>query len=82
MFSQKLYSGDYSFVYASDDNNIVVLIQTTPESADTLEDNMPYEDVVDTMGGYMLDKMECKNGKICNDSDSSCGEEHEIDDDT
>ena len=57
MFSQKLYSGDYSFVYASDDNNIVVLIQTTPESADTLKDNMPYEDVVDTMGGYMLDKM-------------------------
>ena len=29
---------------------------------------------------YILDEMECKNGKICDDSDSSCGEEHEIDD--
>ena len=26
----------------------------------------------------ILDEMEWKNGKICDDSDSSCGEEHEI----
>ena len=30
----------------------------------------------------MLDEMEWKNSKICDDSDSRCGEEHEIDDDT
>ena len=29
-YSQKFYSGDYFFVYASDDNNVVVLIHTTP----------------------------------------------------
>ena len=27
----------------------------------------------------MLYEMEWKNGNICDDSDSSCGEEHEID---
>ena len=43
---------------------------------------MLYEEVVDTMGDYMLDEMEWKNGKICDDSDSSCGEEHEMDYDT
>ena len=42
---------------------------------------MPYEQVFDTMGDDMLDEMELKNGKICDDSDSSCVEEHEIDDD-
>ena len=31
------------------------------------------------MGDDMLEEMECKNDKIYDDSDSSCGEEHEID---
>ena len=57
-FSQKLYSGDYLFVYASDDNNAVVFIQNTPDSVDTPEAEIPYEDVVDTTGDYMLDEME------------------------
>ena len=43
---------------------------------------MPYEDVVDTMGDDMLETMEIKNGKICNDSYSSHGGEHEMDDDS
>ena len=43
---------------------------------------MPYYDVVDTMGYYMLEAMERINYNICDDSDYSCGEEHEIDDDT
>ena len=81
-FSQNLYYGDYLFVYAYDDNNVVALINPTPESADTPEAKMPYEEVVDTMGYDMLDEMEQKNGKICDDSDYICGEEHEIDDDT
>ena len=58
------------------------MIQTNPESEDTPEADMKYEDVVDTIRDDMLDEMEWKNGKICDDSDSSCGEEHEIDDDT
>ena len=41
MFSQKLYSGDYLFVYASDANIFVVLIQTTPDIADTPEAKIP-----------------------------------------
>ena len=57
-FSQKFYSGYYLFVYASDENNVVILIHTTPESSDTPEDLMPYEEVVDTMGDDMLDEME------------------------
>ena len=57
-FSQKFYSGDYSFVYASDDNNVVVSIHPTPESEDTPEADIPYEEVVDTMGDDMLDEME------------------------
>ena len=39
---------------------------------------MPYEEVVDTMGDDILDEMEWKNGNICDDYYSSCGEEHEI----
>ena len=54
----------------------------TPESADNPEADMSYWEVVDTMVDNMLDEMEWKNGKICNESDSICGEEHEIDDDT
>ena len=56
------------------------MIQTNPESEDTPEADMKYEDVVDTIRDDMLDEMEWKNGKICDDSDSSCGEEHGIDD--
>ena len=39
---------------------------------------MPYEEVVGTTGDDVLDEMEWKNGKICDDYDSSCGEKHEI----
>ena len=47
-----------------------------------MEAEMPYEEVVDSMGDDMLDEMEWKNGNIYDDSDSSCWEEQEIDDDT
>ena len=57
-FSQKFYSGDYLFFYASNENNIVVLIQTNPESEDTPEADMKYEDMVDTIRDDMLDEME------------------------
>ena len=56
----KFYSGDYLFVYASDDNNVVVLIQTTPDTSDTPEADIPYEEVVDTMGDDMLYELELK----------------------
>ena len=72
-FSQKLYSGDYLIVYASDENNDVVLIQITPDIVYTLEADMPYEEVVDTMGNDILDEMEQKNGKICDHSDLRYG---------
>ena len=58
IFSQKFYSGDYLFFYASDENNVVVLIKPTLQSAYTPEADMPYEEVVDTMGYDMLDEME------------------------
>ena len=58
------------------------MIQPNLESADTPESEMTYEEVVDTMGYDILDKIEWKNGKICDDSNSSCEEEHEIDHDT
>ena len=79
-FSQKFYSSDYLFFYAFDNNNVVVLVQNTTDITDTLEADMPYEEVVDTMVDNILDEMEWKNCKICNDYDSRCGEEHEIDD--
>ena len=43
---------------------------------------MKYEDMVDTMGDDMLEAMELKNGKMCDESYSKCGVEHEMDDDT
>ena len=43
---------------------------------------MIYKDVVDTMVDDMLEAMEKKNGNICDDSNSICGEEYEIDDNT
>ena len=54
-FSQKLYSADYLFVCASDDKNVFILIQPNPESVDTPEADMPYKEVVATMGYDMLD---------------------------
>ena len=58
------------------------MIHTTPEIADTPEADIPYKEVVDTMVDDILDELEWKNGKICDENDSICGEEHEIDDDT
>ena len=57
---EKLFYGDYLFVYASDENNVVVLIQPTPESADTPEADIPDEEVVHTMGDDMLETMKLK----------------------
>ena len=82
IFSQKFYSGDYLFVYDYNDNNAAVLLQTNPEISDTPEADIPYEEVVDTMGDDTLDEIKWKRCKICDDSYSRCGEEHEIVDDT
>ena len=49
IFTQKFFSSDYLFVYDFDDNNVVLLIHTTPESVDTLVYKIPYEEVVDAM---------------------------------
>ena len=57
-FSQKFYSSGYVFLYASNDNNVDVLIYPTPDSAYTPEADIQFEEVVDTMGDYMLDEME------------------------
>ena len=57
VFPQKLFSGDYFFVYASDDNNVVVLIQPTPEIADTPESEIPDEELADAMLDDMLDSV-------------------------
>ena len=77
-FPQKFSYSDYLFVYTDGNNNVVDLIHTTPDSADTPEACMPDEDVVDIMGDDMLEAMELKNGKICDDSDYACGGEHEM----
>ena len=76
IFLQKFSYGDSFFVYDADKDNIVGLIHNTPDSEDKLEAYMTYEDLVDTMGYDILEAMECKNGKICDESDSSFGEEH------
>ena len=65
IFTQNFSSGDYLFVYAYGDNNIVGLITPTPDSEDTLEAYIPDEDVVDTMEVDILEAMELKNGNIC-----------------
>ena len=57
IFPQKLFFGDYFFVYASDDNNVVLLIHPTSESADTPEDDIPDWVVVDTMVDDLLEAM-------------------------
>ena len=43
---------------------------------------MTDEYVVDTMGDDILGPMELQNGKIYDDCDSRCGEEHDMDNDT
>ena len=77
-FLHKFSSCDYLFVYDADDNNVFSLIQPTTDSSDTLEAFMKDEDVVDNMGDGMLEAMALKNGKISDESDYSCGQEHEI----
>ena len=72
IFQHKLFSGDYLFVYASDKNNVVVFIHPTPDNAYTPGDDIPDEEVVDTMLYDMLEVMGLKNGKICDDYDSRC----------
>ena len=57
-FSHIFYFGDYLFVYASDNTNVVVLIHPTPESADTQKDKIPYEEVVDAIVNDILNEME------------------------
>ena len=41
-FIHRGFFGDHLFVDASDDNNVVVLIHITPESADTPEAEITY----------------------------------------
>ena len=60
-------------MYASDDNNVVGLIHPTQEISDTPEVEIPDKYVVDTMVDERLEAMELENGKIYDDSDSSCG---------
>ena len=82
VFLQKLISGDYLFVYDAGDNNAVILILTTPDSEDTPEVYIPDEGVVETMVDENLKYMECQNGNICNDYDSSFEDDHKTDNDT
>ena len=77
-FSQKLFSGDYFSVYAYDENNVVVFIHPATESIDTLDDGMPYEEAVDTIVDDIIEAMEWKTFKICDESDSRCVYEHEM----
>ena len=76
MFPHNFSSGDYLSGYDAGDNFVFGLIYTTPDSADTIDAYMKYYGVVDTIENYMLDKMESKNNRICDDSDSIRGEEH------
>ena len=51
----QLSSGDYSFVYGDDyGDKVVGLLQTTPESADILEDYIIDDYVIGTMGCGIL----------------------------
>ena len=74
--SQKLSYDDYLFFYDDDYNNVVDLINTTPESEDTPQAEISDEDLVDTMLDDMLDDMECGNDRICDDDYYICGQEH------
>ena len=58
VYPQKVFSGDYFFVCASGDNNVFVLMNPIPYIADVPEAEMPYEEVVDTMGDDILEAIE------------------------
>ena len=79
---QNFSSDDNLFFYTSGDNNVVRLIQPTPDSAYTMESYITDEDVVNTMVDDILEAMELKNGKICDASDSRCVRRYEMDDET
>ena len=79
VFPYELFSGDYRFFYASDEDNFVFLIKPTTESTDTPEAKILEYEVVDTLGDDMLEAIDWKNGKMYGDPDSSCEEEHEMD---
>ena len=49
LFTQRLSSSNYFFVYAAGENNVVGLIQPTPDITYTLEAYITYDDVIDTM---------------------------------
>ena len=72
-FTHKFSSGDYLSVYNTGDNNVVGLIHPTPDIEKTLEVYIPDQDVVDTMVADIMEAMELKNIKICDDSYSICG---------
>ena len=57
IFPHNLSSVDYLSIYDAGDNNVVGLIHTNPDSADTTEPYMKDEDVVDIMGYYIMDPM-------------------------
>ena len=78
----KFSSSEYLLFYAADENNDVGLIHPTKESADTLEGDILYEDMIDTMGYDMLEAMQLKNDRICDNYDSIFGEEHKINHET
>ena len=57
-------------------------MQTNPERKDRTQDDIPHENVVDTMLDDIMEAMEHKNGDICSNYDYSCVEEHAMDDKT
>ena len=59
IFPHNFSSGDYSFVDATNENNIVGLIHPIQNIEDTPEDGIPYEYLVDTMVDNILEAMEC-----------------------
>ena len=69
---QKFSSGDYFLAYADGDSSVVSLLLYNPSSIYIPEAYMIYEDVFYTMIDGMLESMELKNGKICDDSDYIC----------
>ena len=79
IFTQNFSFGQYLFFYATGDNIVVGLIHLTTDNEGTPEAYMEDDDVVDNMGDDILEEMEQKNGKICDDYYSSFGKEHEID---
>ena len=68
IFTQKFSSNDYLFLYTSDDNNFVGLINPTPQSSYTPEADIIEYYLVDNMVDDMLEAMEIENGNICDES--------------